>query len=119
MWAFASEMKGLLPESIRLRKNKLGFVTPLADWVQGRMKPYILDAVSSSDFLQSSVWNGHVIRDSVEKAYSQNDFKVISRAWDYIQAMRIMKLFKERSRTCLMSPKSELATGGRIYCGIS
>ena len=112
-------MKGLLPESIRVRRNKLGFVTPLMDWVQGSMKPFILDAVNSSDFLQSDVWNGPVIRDCVERAYMKNDFKVVTRAWDYIQAMRIMQLFKERSRTCLMLPKSELATGGRIYCGIS
>jgi asparagine synthetase B (glutamine-hydrolysing) len=28
-------MKGLLPEPIRVRRNKLGFATPLMDWVQG------------------------------------------------------------------------------------
>jgi asparagine synthase (glutamine-hydrolysing) len=100
-------MKELLPKSIRLRKNKLGFVSPLMDWVQGSMKPYILDAVNSSDFLQSSVWNGHVIRDSVEKAYSQNDFKVVTHAWNYIQAMRIMQLFRQRGGGRLPLPESQ------------
>jgi asparagine synthase (glutamine-hydrolysing) len=112
-------MNGLVPESIRLRKNKLGFVSPLTDWVQGSMKPFIFDAVNSRDFLQSDVWNGPVIRDSVEKAYSRNDFKTVKRAWDYIQAMRIMQLFKEWKQRCSMLPKSELATGDRTYCGIS
>jgi hypothetical protein len=92
----------------------LGFVTPLMDWVQSSMKSFVLDSVNNSDFLQSPIWNGPVIRDCVERAYMKNDFKVITRAWNYIQAMRIMQLFRQRSAGRSPSPQSQRPVAARI-----
>ena len=89
-------MRGVLPESIRTRTSKVGFASPLVDWFKGPIKPFVLDSVNSQAFLQSEIWNGPLIRDFVEECYAGEDFSNARRAWEFIQAMRLMELFKNK-----------------------
>jgi asparagine synthase (glutamine-hydrolysing) len=61
-------MRGLMPEDIRLRTNKIGFTSPLDQWARGAMKPWLQDTVNSRRFLESAVWNGPAVRDTVERS---------------------------------------------------
>jgi hypothetical protein len=61
-------MRGLMPEDIRLRTNKIGFTSPLDQWARGALKPWLLDVVASRRFLESSIWNGPAVRDTVERS---------------------------------------------------
>ncbi len=45
-------MQGILPESIRLRTDKMGFVTSERVWLSGALKPWIKDVVNSPTFRQ-------------------------------------------------------------------
>ncbi len=39
-------MKGLLPEPVRLRRDKMGFVTPEAQWFRGPLSDYVREVLS-------------------------------------------------------------------------
>jgi asparagine synthase (glutamine-hydrolysing) len=44
-WILRDAMKNRLPESIRLRKDKLGFATPEAAWLRGPLRNSIESAI--------------------------------------------------------------------------
>ena len=49
-------MKGLLPEQIRLRKDKMGFITPEDEWFRtDGFKELILDYITSASFAQRRI----------------------------------------------------------------
>jgi asparagine synthase (glutamine-hydrolysing) len=58
-------MKGVLPEFVRTRTLKTGFNAPLKSWFQSELKEFLLDEVSSAEFIKSNLWNGPLIRDFV------------------------------------------------------
>lgn len=58
-------MKGVLPELVRTRQLKTGFNAPLKSWFQRELKDFILDEVSSTEFVNNNIWNGKVIRNHV------------------------------------------------------
>jgi asparagine synthase (glutamine-hydrolysing) len=90
-------MRGILPESIRIRKSKIGFASPMVEWYQNALKSFVLDSVNSREFLESEIWKGSVIRDFVEDCYRKKDFKSATISWKYIQTMILMKSFRENA----------------------
>lgn len=50
-------MAPYMPESIAYRKTKIGFNTPIVEWMQGPLKEYFLDKIESSDFMNCSYIN--------------------------------------------------------------
>lgn len=88
-------MKGLLPDPIRLRRSKIGFTNPMMQWIQGPLKPFILDSVTSEPFLNSPIWNGKEISEYVLNSYKEGKGAAVRRAWEYIQANHLMQLFKK------------------------
>ena len=87
-------MKNLLPDTIRLRKDKLGFVFPMTDWAEKHMKPLILDHLSSAAFKQANIWNGKLIHSDIESAFKRRDMQKVRHAWPFIQAAMLTNLFK-------------------------
>ena len=51
-------MKGVLPEGIRLRRPKLGYNAPVAQWLMRGLKDWLWTAVNDPEFLRSELWNG-------------------------------------------------------------
>lgn len=89
-------MRGLLPESIRMRMSKVGFATPLIEWYRGSLKSYILDSVHSRSFLQSSIWDGPQICAYVVDCFHRNDYSGARRSWEFVQADRLIHLFQSK-----------------------
>ena len=50
-------MAPFMPESIAYRKTKIGFNTPIVEWMQGPLKEYFLDRIESLDFMNCSYIN--------------------------------------------------------------
>ena len=51
-------MKGILPEQIRLRKEKIGFMTPESEWFRTPIfQQFILELLNSDSFRQSPYFN--------------------------------------------------------------
>ena len=90
-------MRGVLPESIRVRKSKIGFSSPMINWYKLALKSFVLDSVNSQAFLESNIWNGPLIRDFTEKCYRNADYHEAIKSWKYIQAMHLMKSFEQKA----------------------
>jgi asparagine synthase (glutamine-hydrolysing) len=58
-------MKGIVPDSLRLRRSKIGFASPLEDWFGGPLRNWLWDVVNEPDFLQSDLWDGASVRSLV------------------------------------------------------
>jgi len=85
-------MQGMLPENIRTRKYKLGINAPMIEWFNGPMSAFIIDAVQSASFMQSSIWNGPLLKDialklTTGKKWTQRD---CDNFWPYLNAWILM-----------------------------
>ena len=89
-------MRGLMPEEIRLRTNKIGFTSPLDQWGRGALRNWLLDTVSSRRFLESAVWNGPVVRSTVERAVAGAGS--LNPVWPIINAHVIGETFAAAAR---------------------
>ena len=54
-------IKGLIPESIRCRMDKMGFVTPEEIWMKESLRPFILKILNSSDFHKRPYWDADAV----------------------------------------------------------
>ncbi|HMS01022.1 MAG TPA: asparagine synthase (glutamine-hydrolyzing) [Anaerolineales bacterium] len=90
-------MTGILPGTIRTRKPKGGFANPSGDWLAGKLETFLRDSVLSREFQESTIWNGRQIAMDVERAFRDNDFGVVDRAWKIIQAMTLIRAFKSHT----------------------
>jgi asparagine synthase (glutamine-hydrolysing) len=86
-------LKGTVPENIRTRKLKIGINAPLAEWFSGELKKFIMDEMSSSDFLNSDIWDGKYLRQSTEANFASNDWTIskCSKLWPYLNALILIK----------------------------
>lgn len=85
-------MKGIMPESIRNRKLKIGLGSPLKEWFNGALNQYLLDTVHSQSFLINEIWNGHAVSDFVETKCKEKswDDSSSSSFWPILNAHLIM-----------------------------
>lgn len=58
-------MAPFMPESIAYRKTKIGFNTPIVEWMQGPLKEYFLDKINSTDFANCSFINKDKVKAEV------------------------------------------------------
>lgn len=59
-------MAPYMPPEIAYRKSKIGFNTPIVEWMQGPMKEYFLDIVHSSGFSGCTLLEPEKVRKQVE-----------------------------------------------------
>lgn len=91
-------LKGILPESIRLRTRKLGFPNMAESWSSPKAQEFIRDVVLNTRFRESNIWDGNRIATDLDKAIQKQNLPVIQRAWIYVQAFSLMELFREKRR---------------------
>ncbi len=86
-------MSGILPDSIRLRTNKIGFTSPLDAWMRGSLREWVMDSIASRDFQQSAVWRGASVRGAAERAMAgRGSFSGI---WPILNAHLLQHKFRE------------------------
>jgi asparagine synthase (glutamine-hydrolysing) len=95
-------MRGILPEKIRTRTVKIGFQSPLSDWVNGDLGDWVAQRVQTKHFLESKVSNGPAIRDFVTQRHTEKgwDGGNIWLIWRHLQA----DLWREAFFPALNSP---------------
>jgi asparagine synthase (glutamine-hydrolysing) len=91
-------LKGILPEPIRTRTRKLGFPNLAEAWTSPRAQEFIRDVVHSTEFRESSVWDGKKIAEELVIAIRDQDNETLHQAWIYVQAASLMRLFQEKRR---------------------
>jgi len=77
-------LKKILPESIRLRKDKVGFSTPQDKWFRTRQfNEYIMDIISSNRFNEM----GYIDQDKAKKLYQKHlnkEVNIAKETWKWI-----------------------------------
>ena len=76
-------MAPYMPEDIAYRKTKIGFNTPIVEWMKGPLKPYFTDMIHSQDFQNCDLINPENVRAQVEQVISdpQATFAMGENAW--------------------------------------
>jgi len=59
--ALREAIKDLVPESIRCRKDKMGFVTPEECWMKTELRPFMLEIFSSDSFRARPYWDAGAV----------------------------------------------------------
>ncbi|MFX0195743.1 MAG: asparagine synthase (glutamine-hydrolyzing) [Candidatus Hodarchaeota archaeon] len=73
-YAFRNAMKGILPERIRLRPDKIGFETPLDRWIRGDAREFFGDLIHSQSFKRRGYFNTDQIRKNFKAHLNGKDF---------------------------------------------
>ena len=89
-------MRNLMPDSVRLRTSKFGFISPMDQWAKGALKPWLLDLSASRSFVESGVWNGPMVRSIVARAVEGKSS--IGPVWPILNAYALEQSFKLRAR---------------------
>jgi asparagine synthase (glutamine-hydrolysing) len=65
--ALRNAIKGIIPEKIRMRMDKMGFVTPEESWMKYELKDYVMDILYSSSFKNRSYWDSDKVIEDYQK----------------------------------------------------
>jgi len=109
--ALRSAVKGIIPESIRCRMDKMGFVTPEEIWMKEALRPFVLAVISSDSFRARPYWNADAVMKDYQafidgkSAYSPGVWRIVcTELW-------LRKFFDQRTRSPEWSPISSPITG--------
>ncbi len=91
-------MKGILPETLRTRRSKIGFASPLPNWFSGSLREWVWEVCNDTDFVNSPTWDGAAIRRFVAErnqaaCWSRRD---CMRVWPFLHAHLWRKAFLEK-----------------------
>ncbi len=81
--ALRSAILGIVPESIRCRMDKMGFVTPEEVWMKEALRPFVLELLSSAEFNERPYWDAdEVVRNYLsflegKSAYSPEVWRIV------------------------------------------
>ena len=93
----------LLPLEISKRADKMGFNTPMHEWMKTIWREFLLDTISSQDFNSCSLINAGKVRDKIHKCiYKPNTtFRDAELAWSALMPFLWEKYFlKEILKDC-------------------
>ncbi len=89
-WILRQAMQGILPDEVRLRKDKLGFPTPTRAWLWSNREG-IKGLFSARNVLSSQYINPDFIRDNIGNLLSQE--KYAHELWRYINLELWLQVF--------------------------
>ena len=92
---FRGAMKGILPEGIRTRWNKQGFLPPQATWFQQNLAEYATEIINHPDFEQSGVWRKKWWL-TVLKRFNAGELHLASMLWRPVIEHSWKKYFVDR-----------------------
>ena len=81
-WLLRESMKGILPEKVRTRKDKAGFVAPAADWFKTKNRNNVLELLSSEPFKSLKLFNANIWKYVNEHMEGRKDHHMI--LWNWI-----------------------------------
>ena len=90
-------MKPFMPEEIAFRRTKIGFNTPIVEWMQGPLKEYFEDIVSSKDFAECDLIDAPAVRNAVSQVINnsqagfQDGEKAFSMLYPYLWEKNVLK----------------------------
>ena len=76
-------MAPFMPQDIAYRKTKIGFNTPIVEWMQGPLRTYFMDMMSSVDFCNCDLIRPEEVRKKVMQVMTNQNasFSMGEQAW--------------------------------------
>lgn len=65
-----------MPKEVAYRKTKVGFMSPLVDWMHGPLKGYMLDTISSRAFKECALINSTDVANRIHSVIGNPDAKI-------------------------------------------
>lgn len=95
-------MAGIMPEAIRQRRSKLGFNSPMIEWLNGGMANLVREVVSHPFWRESPFWDGPrlgdaILRKTAARAWSVDDWATALSVWTMMNLVIWQILFVERA----------------------
>jgi asparagine synthase (glutamine-hydrolysing) len=82
-WIFREAMRGILPEVVRTRQDKVGFSTPEDKWFRGLLRGLIGDIIESPSFQARPYFDGMRIRSLFER-HCQREINISPFIWRWV-----------------------------------
>ena len=76
-------ISGIVPEMIRLRKDKLGFAPPEITWLRGPLRHWIQELLSSPQFRSREWWESSLVQ-SVWNRFLQGEDSLHTAIWRWV-----------------------------------
>jgi asparagine synthase (glutamine-hydrolysing) len=92
-------IKGIVPEAIRCRMDKMGFVTPEEVWMGRELGPLVEEVFASDSFRSRPYWDTDAVRSDFERyragkaTYSQEVFRI------FVTELWLRLFFDDRAAT--------------------
>ena len=92
-------MAPYMPSEITWRKSKIGFNSPVVDWMKGPLREYLLDVVNCTDFHQCELIAPKLVREAIQRVVEQPDARFADgeRAWSMLMPFLWQEAFLKRS----------------------
>jgi asparagine synthase (glutamine-hydrolysing) len=76
-------MAPYMPREVAYRKTKIGFNSPIVDWMQGPLKSFMLDITSSQSFKECQLIDSVDVANQIQRVINNPDAKYVEgeRAW--------------------------------------
>jgi asparagine synthase (glutamine-hydrolysing) len=91
--------QGLLPDEVRLRRDKKGFTSPVIALLAGGLGGVALEVVNDPGFLGRPTWDGAAIRARVSRAHADARWADLKRDWSFVQAELLLRGLEGVART--------------------
>lgn len=96
-------MRGLMPENVRIRKKKLGFISPIEPLMSNKGKSKFLEILNDKSFLDSSFFEGETIKKKFDEMCKSNNFAQADSIWAYVNSFLLQKIFNDKRNSALVS----------------
>lgn len=95
-------MAGLMPDTVRRRRSKLGFNSPMIEWLNGGMSNLVREVVTHRLWRESPFWDGPglgdaILRKTAAKAWTVDDWATALSVWTMMNLVIWQILFVERA----------------------
>ena len=88
-------VKDYMPKSVNQRKAKIGFNSPIVEWMKGDWKEYLMDSIHSQEFNQCDMINSKLLKKQIENILiSDNTTNIKGQdVWRYFSTFLWYKTF--------------------------
>ena len=101
----------LVPDEVVWRKTKIGFNSPIVNWMQGSLREFFLDLVASSDFRTCNLVDPASTHEKILRATSGRSFSFADAqgAWEGLSPYMWVRFLKKNA----VPPGAGAAQGGK------
>lgn len=95
-WVLRQAMEGILPEEVRWRRDKMGFVTPQELWLKEELMPLVREIMHDTRFLGRPYWLGKKIQQAYDQWIKTGDSSIQPVLWPILSTELWLRQFVDQ-----------------------